>query len=298
MSGAMSKNDFNNARKWDKFVAVRFTYTHDKVENWRSHASELLADKDYHMRDDCDGLASTVLDCLARAGVPLDKLWRVVVKSPQAGRNDYIDHMVGMIEVDSGQRYIVGDTFSEGKPVKVERTVHTLVETSRLDEGIMWKQVPKRTTASSNPRPAKFKLGRRSKKNRDECHPALIEIINLAITLTTVDFGVVEGARTKQQQQANVAKGVSWTMNSRHLKRWCSWNGRRYRRSHAVDLLAYVGKKGAYTPPELYQDIADAMYAAAEQLGYSITWGGEWKSQDLMHFQLSWSQFPAERETL
>lgn len=288
-------NNLENAKKWDDFVGSRFTYTSDKVENWRSHATELLVDKKYHMKDDCDGLASTVLDLLARSGVPLKNLWRVVVKSPQADANTYIDHMIGMVKLDNGRRYIVGDTFSQGKPVPVDRCPHTLVETSCLEEGIMWRVVPKRTTAASVPRPGKFVLGRRSKTRRDQCHPALIEIIDLAITKTLVDFSVVEGERTIERQQELLAAGSSWTLNSRHLKKWCKWNGRRYRRSHAVDLGAYVAGRIEYHPPGLYDEIARAMFSAAKELGYEIEWGGNWTVRDLMHFQLSWATFPVER---
>jgi len=289
-------NTHANAVHWDRYVAPkRFTYTADKVENWRSSARAMLDDPKFHLRDDCDGLASTVLELLAISGVPLDKLWRVVVKSPQAGANDYIDHMVGMVEVNSGRRYIVGDTFSEGKPVPVDRCVHTLVETSCLDEGVLWRKVPSRSTASSVPRPKSFVLGRRSKARLSEGHPAIIEIMELAIQKTNVDFGIVQCARTMEQQEEYLRLGSSKTLNSRHLKRWCRWKGRRYRRSHAVDVMAYIGSTGVWKPESLYHEIGRAVKEAARELGYKITWGGDW-GWDFGHFELDWQQFPVERK--
>jgi peptidoglycan L-alanyl-D-glutamate endopeptidase CwlK len=45
--------------------------------------------------------------------------------------------------------------------------------------------------------------------------------------------------------------------------------------------------------PLLYQAIARAMKAAADQLDIPLEWGGDWKAlKDWGHFQLPWAQYP------
>jgi len=69
-----------------------------------------------------------------------------------------------------------------------------------------------------------------------------------------------------------VATGKSTTMNSRHLT------------GHAVDLVPYP----VSWDWEHFYPIADAMKAAAEELGVDLEWGGDWKTfKDGPHFQLS-----------
>lgn len=135
----MSKLDYALIRKIDKAVDNRFVYVLEDGDEWTSRAVEFLSDPNYIIRDDCDTKASTVLDLLSRKGFPDDRLFRVVVKSPQATKSDYIDHMVGMVQVDSGTYYIVGDTFTYGKPTRLDKTVHELVQISRVDWGLEWR---------------------------------------------------------------------------------------------------------------------------------------------------------------
>ena len=46
-------------------------------------------------------------------------------------------------------------------------------------------------------------------------------------------------------------------------------------KSHAVDLMAYIGSRGSWEL-NLYDDIADAIKAAAVMEGVDVTWGGAW----------------------
>lgn len=93
--------------------------------------------------------------------------------------------------------------------------------------------------------------------------PRLVAVVERAITLTTVDFRVQEGLRTRDRQAALVQSGASQTMNSRHLT------------GHAVDLVALVGGKVRWDWP-LYYPIARAMGRAAADLETPIRWGGCW----------------------
>lgn len=69
-----------------------------------------------------------------------------------------------------------------------------------------------------------------SLKHIREAHPDLQEIVAEAIKI--MDFKVIDGARTVEEQRKNVEKGVSKTMNSKHLPQAGGW-------SHALDLMPY-----------------------------------------------------------
>jgi peptidoglycan L-alanyl-D-glutamate endopeptidase CwlK len=112
-------------------------------------------------------------------------------------------------------------------------------------------------------------------------HPALVCVVVRAIEITEVDFGVIEGVRSRERQAQLVSKGASRTMKSRHLT------------GHAVDLGAYVGTELRWDWP-LYEKVAAAMKQASEELNIPITWGGDWrKFKDGPHFQLKWHFYPA-----
>jgi peptidoglycan LD-endopeptidase CwlK len=125
-----------------------------------------------------------------------------------------------------------------------------------------------------------YRLGRTSLSRLAGVHPDLVRVVKRAITLTDVDFTVLEGLRTLARQEQLVAAGASKTMNSRHLT------------GHAVDLGALVDGKVRWDWP-LYHKIADAMKEAAQLEGVRIEWGGDWKSfPDGPHFQLPFRQYP------
>ncbi len=106
-------------------------------------------------------------------------------------------------------------------------------------------------------------LGAKSRMNLRGVHPDLVAVVSRAITVTTVDFTVVEGVRSTERQVQLVQSGASKTLNSRHLT------------GHAVDLAAYVGGRIAWDWP-LYYKLAIAMREAAETEGVAVRWGGVW----------------------
>ena len=131
-----------------------------------------------------------------------------------------------------------------------------------------------------------FHLGKRSKKRLEGVHPDLVSVVELAITMTMIDFTVLEGVRTHERQLELFAAGATRTMNSRHL---VTDKGE----AHAVDLGAYVAGEVRWDWP-LYHQLANAMKLAAVELGIKIEWGGDWRSfKDGPHFQLPWDEYPA-----
>ena len=99
-------------------------------------------------------------------------------------------------------------------------------------------------------------------------HPAMTGVVERAIQITDVDFGVTQGIRTFEEQQANVAAGRSQTMKSKHLLQDDGF-------SHAVDVVAYVGPNVSWEL-NLYDNICDDFKQAAEETGAAIKWGAAW----------------------
>ena len=123
-----------------------------------------------------------------------------------------------------------------------------------------------------------YKLGTRSKQKLSGVHPDLIMVVTKAISISTVDFTILEGIRSVSRQRELYKAGKSTTMNSRHIT------------GHAIDLAPWP----ISWEWEGFYPIADAIKEAAEDLEISIDWGGDWKSfPDGPHFQLSRKEYPA-----
>src|ERR1043166_1879855 len=129
-------------------------------------------------------------------------------------------------------------------------------------------------------------MDKRSELNLVGVHPDLIRVVRRAAELTKQPFIVIDGLRTIDEERANIAKGVSQTLNSRHLP---NKDGV----ACAVDLMAIVAGstpvKAEWNPTH-YQPIAAAMLSAAHELNILVEWGGNWKTlKDWGHFQLPWA---------
>lgn len=146
-----------------------------------------------------------------------------------------------------------------------------------------------------------YRFSRNSEARIATVHPDLQRVVRRALTLTPIDFAVVQGLRTQDQQDRYYGKGrsaaqckaagvnpeyarpdeakVTWTRNSNHI------GGR------AVDIAPMVdglivwddnGKRG------LWPKLAAAFKEAAKLEGVRITWGGDWqKTKDRPHFELA-----------
>jgi peptidoglycan L-alanyl-D-glutamate endopeptidase CwlK len=119
-----------------------------------------------------------------------------------------------------------------------------------------------------------FKLSKRSLSRLDGVNPKLVKVVTTAITMSKIDFGVICGLRTIEEQRELVAKGASQTMKSKHID------------GNAVDLMAYIGSRGSWEM-NLYDDIADAMKIAADEHNIQIRWGAAWHITDLREWDSS-----------
>ena len=124
-----------------------------------------------------------------------------------------------------------------------------------------------------------FRLSQRSMDKLEGVHPAMTAVVERAIQLTDVDFGVTQGVRTLDEQKANVAAGRSQTMASKHLLQDDGF-------SHAVDVVAYVGSDVSWEL-NMYDNICDAFKTAAEEVGCSIKWGAAWSEGDIRTYSSS-----------
>ena len=113
-----------------------------------------------------------------------------------------------------------------------------------------------------------FRLSKRSLARLDGVDDRLVRVVKSAITYTEVDFGVIQGLRTIEEQRELVRKGASQTMKSKHIT------------GEAVDVMAYIGSRGSWEM-SLYDNIADAFKLAAIEEDVKIRWGAAWHIPDL-----------------
>lgn len=114
-----------------------------------------------------------------------------------------------------------------------------------------------------------FELSERSRKRLEGVHPDLDLVVKAAIAITTQDFFVAEGLRTKARQQELVALKMSRTLNSKHLPQPDGYG-------HAVDIYPAGYPDLNKVPLDAYRAVRTAMMAAAEQLGVELRWGNDW----------------------
>lgn len=112
-----------------------------------------------------------------------------------------------------------------------------------------------------------FSLSIRSHEKLKGVHPDLVAVVEKAIKLSNIDFGITEGLRTIEQQRKYVAEGKSKTMESKHLE------------GRAVDVVAYVGGKVSWDIP-LYVEIAEAFRQASLQLKVPVRSGLSWHTMN------------------
>lgn len=86
---------------------------------------------------------------------------------------------------------------------------------------------------------------------------------------------VIDTLRTKAEQAQNIAKGVSWTMASKHLT------------GDAIDVCPYAIWDAA-GPDKLNWDASDPVWARIGHIGEAcgMKWGGRWvQTPDYGHFE-------------
>ena len=120
----------------------------------------------------------------------------------------------------------------------------------------------------------------KSKERLQGIDPRLISIINEALKISVIDFGIPGdgGLRTAERQKELFDKKVSecdGTINKSY-----------HQTGKAFDVYAYVDGKASWDRYHLTQ-VAAAILQAAAMLGYQLRWGGLFKSfVDMPHFEI------------
>lgn len=136
-----------------------------------------------------------------------------------------------------------------------------------------------------------FVLGAKSLRNLERVHPKLAAVVKRAIKISTVDFMVLEGVRSKEQCWVNYGKGrtavqcqsagvpakyaqpqaskVTWLRDPLNSKHCIQADGF----GHAVDLVPYPID---WNDLRKFDAIAAAMKQAAKECGVTVRWGADW----------------------
>lgn len=140
---------------------------------------------------------------------------------------------------------------------------------SAASESTMLGDSPTKAISVPVPKP-RFALGAKSIANLDGVIQPLASCVRLAITLTSQDFTVYEGLRALAQQRINVQRGVSKTLDSKHLRQPDGFG-------HATDLVPWIDGHPVWDWEGCYY-IAMAMDQAAHTMGieHHIRWGAVW----------------------
>lgn len=112
----------------EAYVRERFTFKEERADDWDSQAEEILSDKP--AIGDCDTYASTVLQLLAMAGSPPDRLGRALVRD-QATRG--ADHQIGL-GLFAGEWWIIADSLD--KPRRLAGSGVKIVWSQKVSDGM------------------------------------------------------------------------------------------------------------------------------------------------------------------
>ncbi len=151
----------------------------------------------------------------------------------------------------------------------------------------------------------KFVLSKLSLSRLEGVNPELVQVVKRAIEITPQDFMVVEGVRTKEQCYINYGKGRTWEQctakgvpakYAQPKLAKVTWLNNPLSSKHvtgkAVDLVPYPVD---WNDLSKFDQMAQAMFAAAKELGVSIRWGADWDNDgnyrekgeyDSPHFEL------------
>ena len=121
---------------------------------------------------------------------------------------------------------------------------------------------------------AKYRFGLTSEKRLTGVKPELVRTARDVLALGIMDFSVIYGVRTHEEQEQLYRAGRSMTMNSKHLKQPDGF-------SHALDLVPYPldWKKvnaGDWVEISRFGVLNGLMQVCAKKNGIIVAWGNDW----------------------
>jgi len=133
-----------------------------------------------------------------------------------------------------------------------------------------------------------FAFSKKSSNRLKGVHPDLVRVMQEAIRISPVDFGISQGVRTLDEQRKLYAKGrtepgpkVTNTMQSKHLIQKGGYG-------EAVDIVCYLGSEITWSE-KYYFEVADCVKEVAKKLNIPILWGGDFNGsfRDYPHYEIT-----------
>ena len=133
-------------------------------------------------------------------------------------------------------------------------------------------------------------FSKRSLDNLEGVHPTLVNLMTLSIKNSPIDFVVVHGVRTVEEQQEHYAKGRTTSgpiaTNCDGIIKKSEHQPKADGYSHAVDIYPVVDGKVQVNDAAGLQRISEHIKAVARLNGIKVVWGGDWKIRDYPHFSV------------
>lgn len=131
-----------------------------------------------------------------------------------------------------------------------------------------------------------WKFTKEDLRRLNQAHPDLVKVFMEVQKTSTIPIKILQVSRSIEEQRANVRRGVSWTMRSRHLP---SKDGK----CRAVDAVPLNPDGTVSWAWPIYYKLAPQVKAAARAAKVKVEWGGDWKkNKDGPHWQLPWKEYP------
>jgi len=146
-------------------------------------------------------------------------------------------------------------------------------------------------------------LGKGSLDKLKGVHPDLVKVIKESIKESPVDFSIVYGVRSTEEQKRLYALGRTVVnpdgkSSKKPLGNIVTQKNGSSNKSnhqvkadgfgHAIDFVPYINSKMDWNATNEFKVIAAHIVATAKCLGVAVVWGGSWRTfQDLPHIELA-----------
>ena len=146
-------------------------------------------------------------------------------------------------------------------------------------------------------------LGKASLAKLEGVHPDLVKVIKESIKECPVDFSIVYGVRSTEEQKRLYALGRTVVnpdgkSNKKPLGNIVTQKNGTTNKSnhqvksdgfgHAIDFVPYINGKMDWNATNEFKVIAAHIVATAKCLGVAVVWGGSWRTfKDLPHIELA-----------
>lgn len=127
-----------------------------------------------------------------------------------------------------------------------------------------------------------YSFGSGSRAKLDTVHPDLRECAELALSRSPYDFTIVHGWRGEEVQNALFASGASTKRypESKHNGTvdiaYVSQGNKQFEISDAIDFAPWIDGTIPWGETHIFACIAGCLFAAADELGIKLRWGGDW----------------------